>query len=120
MVAARKDYSQGGWATLLVQHAYYSLTADAASDHDNLNAKILARVCLSPVCAALKFHDWTYKPPASGMDSGLTVDPPCPAVVSWGKTNPGKSGVKLTVDKLLKVITSPCSRHGHEGPLLIG
>ncbi len=69
VVTRREEWDQAEWAQLLAplltrepKWAYNSLSAVSANDYAILKTKILARVALSPICAAQKFHDWAFDP----------------------------------------------------------
>ncbi len=44
------------------KHAYFALPAASASQYVEVKKEILARLGLSPICAAQYFHEWEYKP----------------------------------------------------------
>ncbi len=44
------------------QGAYFALPSAVSDTYSELKKEILARLGLSPVCAAQYFHDWEYKP----------------------------------------------------------
>ncbi len=67
--AVRKGWESEYWARLLAplltgeaQRAYLALSSGVSDTYSELKKKILARLGLSPVCAAQYFHDWVYKP----------------------------------------------------------
>ncbi|KAL1269301.1 hypothetical protein QQF64_031590 [Cirrhinus molitorella] len=68
-VATREGWAREDWARLLAplltgeaQRAYFSLSAAASEKYEELKQEILARMGLSPICAAQQFHEWEYKP----------------------------------------------------------
>ncbi|KAL1259008.1 hypothetical protein QQF64_009585 [Cirrhinus molitorella] len=68
-VATREGWSRDEWAQLLAplltgeaQRTYFSIPTELSDNYDELKQEILARVGLSPICAAQLFHDWEYKP----------------------------------------------------------
>ncbi len=67
-IATREDSPQGKWARVLaplltveVQRAYFTLSPEQRESYEELRKEILARVGLSPICAAQLFQDWEYK-----------------------------------------------------------
>ncbi len=67
--ATREGWEREDWARLLAplltgeaQWAYFALPTTTADQYDELKKEILARMGLSPVCAAQHFHEWEYKP----------------------------------------------------------
>ncbi len=56
------------------QRAYFSLPTTIAENYADVKREILARVGLSPVCAAQQFTDWMYQPrrPARTQAAELT------------------------------------------------
>ncbi|XP_026116332.1 uncharacterized protein LOC113094960 [Carassius auratus] len=67
VIATREAWEKERWAQLLApfltgeaQRAYYSLPPPRNEDYDALKKEILARVGLSPMCAARHFQQWTY------------------------------------------------------------
>ncbi len=67
VIVAREGWMKEEWARIIApfltgvaQRAYYSLQAPRNERYDELKAEILARVGLSPMCAAQQFFQWTY------------------------------------------------------------
>ncbi len=79
--ATTEGWDPDDWACALAplltgesQHAFFSLPTTTAERYEDVKREILARVGLSPVCAAQYFHDWTYQPrhPARVQAAELT------------------------------------------------
>ncbi len=63
--AVREGWESQDWMRLLTgeaQRAYFALPSAVSDTYSELKKEILARLGLSPVCAAQYFHDWAYKP----------------------------------------------------------
>nr|XP_040028806.1 uncharacterized protein LOC120817079 [Gasterosteus aculeatus aculeatus] len=67
--ATQEGWDPGDWARLVAplltgeaQRAYFMLPTERVDDYKELKREILARLGLSPVCAAQYFHDWEYRP----------------------------------------------------------
>ncbi len=67
--ATSKGWHPDDWARALAplltgeaQRAYFALPAASASQYVEVKKEILARLGLSPICAAQYFHEWEYKP----------------------------------------------------------
>ncbi|XP_016148369.1 uncharacterized protein [Sinocyclocheilus grahami] len=68
VVASRESWDRREWARLLApfltgeaQQAYFALTPPESEDYGVVQLEILARVGLSPICAAQQFWTWTYE-----------------------------------------------------------
>ncbi len=67
--ASSEGWHPEDWARALAplltgeaQRAYFALPAASASQYVEVKKEILARLGLSPICAAQYFHEWEYKP----------------------------------------------------------
>ncbi|KAI2647467.1 Transposon Ty3-G Gag-Pol polyprotein [Labeo rohita] len=67
--ARREGWPDDEWARALAllltgeaQRAYFSLPLAVAEDYTEVKREILARLGLSPICAAQQFHEWEFKP----------------------------------------------------------
>ncbi len=83
-IATREGWVREEWARLIApfltgkaQRACYSLQSPRNEQYDDLKAEILARVGLSPTCAAQQFHQWTYdeknSPPLPSLNHRLWI-----------------------------------------------
>lgn len=66
--AQREVWPQEDWAHALAplltgeaQRAYFSLPLAIAENYVEVKREILARLGLSPICAAQQFHEWQFK-----------------------------------------------------------
>ncbi|XP_016336376.1 uncharacterized protein LOC107684595 [Sinocyclocheilus anshuiensis] len=66
--ATTEGWEHDDWARALAplltgeaQRAFFSLPTAVATQYEEVKREILARVGLSPVCAAQYFHDWVYQ-----------------------------------------------------------
>lgn len=80
-IATREDWPWEEWARVLAplltgeaQLAFFSMSPALSDSYDELRKEILARVGLSPICAAQLFLDWEYKTqlPARAQATELT------------------------------------------------
>ncbi len=67
--ATTEGWDRDDWACALAplltgeaQRTFFSLPTALAECYDDIKREILARVGLSPVCAAQCFHEWVYQP----------------------------------------------------------
>ncbi len=67
-IATTEGWDPEDWARTLAplltdepQRAFFSLPTEMAESYASVKREILARVGLSPVCAAQCFHDWGYQ-----------------------------------------------------------
>ncbi len=79
--ATTEGWPPDDWARALApcwtgeaQQAYFALPAATAGWYAEVKREILARLGLSSICAAQKFHEWEYKPrqPARAQAAELT------------------------------------------------
>ncbi len=80
-IATTEGWDPDDWARALgplltgeAQRAFFSLPTALAERYEDVKREILARVGLSPACAAQCFHDWVYQPrcPARAQAAELT------------------------------------------------
>ncbi len=110
-IATTEGWHPDDWARVLAplltgeaQRAYFALPADSADQYVEVKKEILARLGLSPICAAQHFHEWEYKPrlPARAQAAELTR-----LVQHWlleGSPSAGQVAERVVVDRFLRAL----------------
>ncbi len=110
-IAIREDWPRGEWARVLAplltgeaQRAYFTFSPEQSESYEELRKEILARVGLSPICAAQLFQDWEYKTrlPACAQAAELTR-----LVRHWllaGGPTANQVAERVVIDKLLRAL----------------
>ncbi|KAL1248768.1 hypothetical protein QQF64_022086 [Cirrhinus molitorella] len=127
-VATQEGWSRDEWAQLLAplltgeaQRTYFSIPTELSDNYDELKQEILARVGLSPICAAQLFHDWEYKPrlPARAQTGNLMRLPQ-----HWllsGGPSASQVAERVVIDRLLRALPRPIRQAaGMRNPTTIG
>ncbi len=127
-IATREDWPQGKWARVLaplltgeMQHAYFTLSPEQRESYEELRKEILARVGLSPICAAQLFQDWEYKTqlPTRAQAAELTR-----LARHWllaGGPTASQVTERVVINKLLRALPRPLRQAaGMRNPLTIG
>lgn len=86
--------------------AYYALQAPRNEQYAELKAEILARVGLSPLCAAQQFHQWTYDKQKSVRTQAAQLARMAHLWLLIGSPTTDQVTEKVIVDRLLRVL--PC------------
>ncbi len=110
-IATTEGWHPDDWARVLAplltgeaQRAYFALPADSADQYVEVKKEILARLGLSPICAAQHFHEWEYKPrlPARAQAAELTR-----LAQHWlleGSPSAGQVAERVVVDRFLRAL----------------
>ncbi|KAL1261365.1 hypothetical protein QQF64_006630 [Cirrhinus molitorella] len=127
-VATREGWSRDEWAQLLAplltgeaQRTYFSIPTELSDNYDELKQEILARVGLSPICAAQLFHDWEYKPrlPARAQAGNLMR-----LAQHWllsGGPSASQVAERVVIDRLLRALPRPIRQAaGMRNPTTVG
>ncbi len=112
--ATTEGWDPEDWARTLAplltseaQRAFFSLPTEVAESYASVKREILARVGLSPVCAAQCFHDWGYQlqRPARTQAAELTR-----LAQHWlmdGAPTAAQVTERVVVDRLLRALPRP-------------
>ncbi len=112
--ATTEGWDPEDWARTLAplltgeaQRAFFSLPTEMAESYASVKREILARVGLSPVCAAQCFHDWGYQlqRPARTQAAELTR-----LAQHWlldGALTAAQVTERVVVDRLLRALPRP-------------
>ncbi len=127
-IATREDWPRGEWARVLAplltgeaQRAYFTLSPEQSESYEELRKEILARVGLSPICAAQLFQDWEYKTrlPARAQAADLTR-----LARHWllaGGPTANQVAERVVIDKFLRALPRSLRQAaGMRNPLTIG
>ncbi len=111
-IATTEGWDPEDWARTLAplltgepQRAFFSLPTEMAESYASVKREILARVGLSPVCAAQCFHDWGYqlRRPARTQAAALTR-----LAQHWlmdGAPTAAQVTERVVVDRLLRALS---------------
>ncbi len=109
--ATTEGWPPDDWARALAplltgeaQQAYFALPAATAGWYAEVKREILARLGLSSICAAQKFHEWEYKPrqPARAQAAELTR-----LAHHWllgGVPSAAQVAERVVIDRLLRAL----------------
>ncbi len=109
--ATTEGWPQDDWARALAplltgeaQRAYFALPAATADWYAEVKREILARLGLSSICVAQKFHEWEYKPrqPARAQAAELTR-----LAHHWlldGVPSAAQVAERVVIDRLLRAL----------------
>ncbi|KAL1250905.1 hypothetical protein QQF64_018701 [Cirrhinus molitorella] len=110
-VATREGWAREDWARLLAplltgeaQRPYFSLSADASEKYEELKQEILARMGLSPICAAQQFHEWEYKPRVPARAQAAELSRLAQHWLLAGGPSATQVAERVVVDKLLRAL----------------
>ncbi len=120
VVARREGWDQAEWAQLLAplltgepQRVYYSLPAVSANDYAILKTEILARVGLSLICAAQKFHDWAFDPRVPIREQAVQLVRLANLWLLHGDPQAADVSKRVAIDRLLRAL--PCAHRWQVG-----
>ena len=109
--AQREAWPEDEWARALAplltgeaQRAYFSLPFAAAEDYHEVKREILARLGLSPVCAAQQFHEWEFKPQVSARAQAAELSHIVQHWLLEGSPTAAQVAERVVVDRLLRAL----------------
>ncbi len=92
------------------QRAYFSLPTTIAGSYGEVKREILARVGLSPVCAAQQFADWVYQPRRSARTQATKLTRLAQHWLMVGSPSAAQVTERVIIDRLLRALPRAC-RH---------
>ncbi len=92
------------------QRAYFSLPTTIAGNYGEVKREILARVGLSPVCAAQQFADWVYQPRRSARTQATELTRLAQHWLMVGSPSAAQVTERVIIDRLLRALPRAC-RH---------
>ncbi|XP_067305997.1 uncharacterized protein [Pseudorasbora parva] len=109
--ATREAWAEDDWARALAplltgeaQRAYFSLPLETAEDYNKVKREILARLGLSPVCAAQQFHEWEFKPRVPARAQAAELSRIAHHWLLEGDPTAVQVAERVVVDRLLRAL----------------
>lgn len=109
--AHREGWPENEWARALAplltgeaQRAYFSLPLASADSYAEVKREILARLGLSPVCAAQQFHEWEYKPRVPTRAQAAELSRIAQHWLLEGDPTATQVAERVVVDRLLRAL----------------
>ncbi len=114
VIAGREGWVKEEWACIIApfltgeaQRAYYSLQAPRNENYDELKTEILARVGLTPMCAAQQFFQWTYDERKTVRTQAAHLARLAHLWLLTGSPTADKVAEKVIVDRMLRALPRP-------------
>ncbi|KAI7812640.1 hypothetical protein IRJ41_006229 [Triplophysa rosa] len=109
--AVREGWERDECAQLLAplltgetQRAYFALPAGTANFYPELKREILARVGLSPICAAQHFHNWEYKPHLPARTQTAELSRLAQHWLLEGEPTASQVAERVMIDRMLRAL----------------
>ncbi|KAI2645879.1 Retrovirus-related Pol polyprotein from transposon 17.6 [Labeo rohita] len=109
--ARREGWPDDEWARALAplltaeaQRAYFSLPLAVAEEYTEVKREILARLGLSPICAAQQFHEWEFKPRVPARAQAAELSRIAQHWLLEGNPTAAQVAERVVVDRLLRAL----------------
>ncbi len=103
------------------QRAYFTLSPEQREWYEELRKEILARVGLSPMCAAQLFQDWEYRTRLPPLAQAAELTRLARHWLLTGGPTASQVAERVIIDKLLRALPRPLRQAaGMRNPLTIG
>uniref|UniRef100_A0A9J7XZU8 SCAN box domain-containing protein n=1 Tax=Cyprinus carpio carpio TaxID=630221 RepID=A0A9J7XZU8_CYPCA len=110
-ISQREAWPEDEWARALApllsgeaQRAYFSLPFAAAEDYNEVKREILARLGLSPVCAAQQFQEWEFKAQVPARAQAAELSRIAQHWLLEGSLTAAQVAERVVVDRLLRAL----------------
>ncbi|KAL0169058.1 hypothetical protein M9458_037280, partial [Cirrhinus mrigala] len=109
--AVREGWAEKDWASALAplltreaQRTYFTLPPRAAADYREVKREILARLGLSPICAAQQFYEWEYKVRVPARAQAAELSRIAQHWLLEGETTAEQVVERVVIDRLLRAL----------------